>query len=217
MELHSRVVCCVLAVGLLSASVRAQQIGLPVLQNAFLNAGATVGIDYGTGDNANAFGVAAAWAPSSALFQLSGGLGVYDPDLAAHSTAWGVRVMAPAPRLGGRSYGLAALIGVGGTSVNGVTEFRVPAGLSIGYRHVLDATHSVSGYATPFYSWSRMSSGGVSSTNGLLRVSFGVDVVVLPGLGVTVGYETGSTASHEEPGPEGGIFGLGVSYALRRP
>ncbi|HEX6966949.1 MAG TPA: hypothetical protein VF166_14250 [Gemmatimonadaceae bacterium] len=197
-----------------STSARAQQIGLPVLQNAFVNAGTTLGADYGAGSNAVGAGIAAAWVPGSTAFQLSGGLGVYAPDQGGRSGAWGLRIMAPAPKLRGRGLGLAAFLGVGGTSVNGVTEFRVPAGVSIGYRRALGTTHSVSGYAAPFYSWSRVSTGGVSSTHGQFRVSFGIDAVIIPGLGATIGYETGTTARLGEPGPTGGIVGVGVSYAL---
>jgi hypothetical protein len=187
-----------------------------VLQNAFLNPGLTLGVDYGTGDSANAAGVAGAWSPSSGRFQLSGGLGVFDPDAAERSVGWGVRAMLPARRFRAEHFGVAAFVGAGGTSVSGVTEFRVPAGVSIGYRHALGDAHGVSGYLAPFYSWSHVSSDGASISNGLFRVSFGVDVVIVPGLGATLGYETGSTARRGEPGPVGGIFGLGVSYALRR-
>jgi hypothetical protein len=195
----------------------AQQIGIPVLQNAFLNPGTTVAVDFATGDSANSAGVAAAWSPASGRCQLSGGVGVYDHDRGTSSAAWGVRAMIPAPRIHVPRLGVAAFGGVGGTTVSGVTEFRVPIGVSVGYRHAVGAMHGVSGYVAPFYSWSQVNEGGVSRSNGLLRVSFGVDVIIMPGLGATVGYETGSTAQTGEPGPMGGIFGLGVSYALRRP
>lgn len=206
----------VLAVLTFTSPARAQEIGLPVLQNAFLNSGFTLGADYGAGSDAYAAGVAAAWAPASTIFQLSGGVGIYSPDQGERSGAWGVRIMAPAPKLKGRALGLAAFLGVGGTSVNDITEFRVPAGVSIGYRHALGATHSVSGYVAPFYSWSRVSSGGVSSTHGLFRVAFGVDAAIIPGLGVSLGYEAGPNARNGMPGPTGGIIGIGVSYALLR-
>src|SRR5690242_10083686 len=210
-----------LASGLLAAMVltastaaRAQQIGIPVLQNAFVNAGTTLGVDYGAGSDAYGAGIAAAWVPGSTTFQLNGGLGLYAPDHGRRSVAWGLRIMAPAPKLKGRSLGLAAFLGVGGTSVNGITEFRVPAGISIGYRRALGTTHSVSGYVAPFYSWSRVSTGGISSTHGLFRVAFGVDAVITPGLGATFGYETGTAARRGAPGPTGGIVGIGVSYLL---
>lgn len=208
------VALAVLATGRVAA---AQQIGIPVLQNAFLNPGTTVGVDLATGDSANSAGVAAAWAPSGGRFQVSGGVGVYDHDRGGSSAAWGIRAMIPAPRIHIPRLGVAAFGGVGGTSVSGVTEFRAPIGVSVGYRHALGAMHGVSGYVAPFYSWSHVSENGVNRSNGLLRISFGVDVIMMPGLGATLGYETGSTAQSGEPGPMGGIFGLGVSYALGHP
>jgi hypothetical protein len=49
-----------------------------------------------------------------------------------------------------------------------------------------------------------------------VRASFGVDVAVVPSLGITVGYELGQTADADEPGATGGTFGVGISYAFRR-
>ncbi|HEX5437053.1 MAG TPA: hypothetical protein VFW98_07835 [Gemmatimonadaceae bacterium] len=208
---------CVLAVVLLPPCIHAQQIALPVLQNAFVNPGVTLGIDYGSGSDATTGGVAVAWVPSHAHVQLSGGAGVYDPDQLDHSASWGLRAMVPAPEFRARALGIAAFAGVGGTSRHGATRFRVPLGVSIGYRYAVDSTRGVSGFVAPFYSWSRASSSQGSRTKGLFRVSVGADAVIAPGLGLTVGYEAGSAASVGEPGPTGGIFGLGLSYAFTHP
>jgi hypothetical protein len=108
-------------------------------------------------------------------------------------------------------------VGVGGLSASGATTLRVPAGVSIGYRRALGRDRGVSGYVAPFYSWSRLKADGATDSAGRFRISFGVDVAVLPALGLTVGYETGSEARAGEPGPTGGLFGIGLSYALRRP
>ena len=53
-------------------------------------------------------------------------------------------------------------------------------------------------------------------SKGLFRASVGVDVAVVPSLGITVGYEFGQKADDGPPGATGGSFGVGVSYALRR-
>jgi hypothetical protein len=92
----------------------------------------------------------------------------------------------------------------------------VPAGASISFRTRLGERRGISFYAAPFYSWTRASIGDESDKKGLVRASFGVDIAVVPSLGITVGYELGQTADADEPGATGGMFGVGVSYALRR-
>ena len=115
-------------------------------------------------------------------------------------------------------YGVAPFVGVGGATLSGVTDWQIPLGISAGYRHALGASgRAVSAYVSPFYSWARVRENGLTSTHGLFRVSFGVDAAVLPQVGVTVGYETGAKAGVGQAGATGGIFGLGVSYALHRP
>lgn len=56
-----------------SRTADAQMLGVPVLQNGFSNPGITVAVNYGTADSIRGYGVAAAWAPPSGLFQVSGG------------------------------------------------------------------------------------------------------------------------------------------------
>jgi hypothetical protein len=212
-----------IAAGAIAAAVavarpsQAQMLGTPVIQNAFLNPGFTVAANFGTGDDANAFGGAVAWAPTSGRAQLSGGAALFDPDAGSSHVTWGARLMAPIPKISRPNIGVAAFAGIGGLSANGATTLRVPVGASVGYRRELRGGRGVSGYVAPFYSWSRVKADGVTSSAGLFRISFGVDVAILPSLGATVGYETGSTAGAGEPGPTGGLFGIGLSYALRRP
>jgi hypothetical protein len=74
----------------------------------------------------------------------------------------------------------------------------------------------VSIYAAPFYSWTRAKLEGESTSTGLFRASFGLDVTVVSSLGLTVGYELGQKADDDEPGAGGDVFGVGISYALRR-
>lgn len=198
-------------------AARAQMLGAPVLQDAFLNPGVTVGLNFGSGDQAHTYGAAAAWAPSSGILQASGGAAVFAPSVGSSHITWGLRVMAPVPLVGGRTFGLAAFAGVGGLNASGARETLLPIGVSVAYRRALGAKRGISVFVDPFYSWARSKQDTVSRSHGSFRVSVGVDAAVLPGLGVTVGYEGGSRAHGSEPGPTGGLFGIGVSYALHHP
>ncbi|MGI8496570.1 MAG: outer membrane beta-barrel protein [Gemmatimonadaceae bacterium] len=222
--------------GLLAGPAHAQMLGVPVLQNAFYNPGITVAANYGTGDHISAYGGAAAWAPGSGRLVLSGGAGAYKPSGGSSQFTWGGRLSLPIYQLMGGSAGVALFGGIGGanasvptatpecvpaldcfgSSTTRVSVLRVPAGAALGYRAAF-AGRGASLYVAPFYGWSRVSvSGGSSANAAQFRVSVGADVAVLPSVGLTVGYETGATAKNGDPGPTGGLFGVGLSYALRR-
>jgi hypothetical protein len=198
-------------------SLHAQLPGIPVIQNAFANPGLTIAVNYGQGDESKAYAGALAWAPASARFQVTGGFGAFEPDGADRSSAWGARASVPITQtmMAGK-LGIGAFAGVGGASQNDVSLLHVPAGASVSWRTRLGERRGISFYAAPFYSWTRVSFDDESDSKGLLRASFGVDVAVVPSLGITVGYELGQTADEGEPGATGGTFGVGVSYALRR-
>lgn len=195
----------------------AQMPGVPVLQNAFANPGLTIAVNYGHSDESKAYAGAISWAPSSARFQVTGGFGAFEADGADRASAWGARVSAPITQtmMAGK-LGLGAFAGVGGASQTGVSLLHVPAGASVSWRTRLGERRGISFYAAPFYSWTRVSFDQASQSKGLVRASFGVDVAVVPSLGITVGYELGQKAGEDEPGATGGTFGVGVSYALRR-
>jgi hypothetical protein len=176
-----------------------------------------VGADFGAGDNATSYGAAGAWSPMSAKYQLSAGIAYLDPKFGSGTATYGARLMVPVLNRSA-PFGVAPFVGVGGASMSGVTHWQIPLGISAGYRRALGTSgRGISAYVSPFYTWARVRESGQTSTHGLFRVSFGVDAAVLPQVGVTVGYETGATASGAQAGPTGGIFGLGVSYALHRP
>ncbi len=197
----------------LASLARAQMLGAPVLQNAFVNPGITAGVDFGAGDNLKSFGGAVAWSPLSGKYQLSGGAAYLDPKGGSGTATYGARLMVPV--YGGSSaFGVAPFVGMGGTNLNGVNDWQIPLGVSAGYRRALSNGRGVSAFVAPFYSWARARENGVTQTHGLFRVSVGVDAAVLPSLGVTVGYETGANAGEGEAGATGGLFGVGVSYAL---
>lgn len=198
-------------------SAMAQMPGVPVLQNAFANPGLTIAVNYGRSDDLQAYAGALAWAPPSARFQVTGGFGSVEPDVGDRSSAWGARASVPITQtmMAGK-LGIGAFGGVGGASQDDVSLLHMPVGASVSWRTRLGERRGISFYAAPFYSWTRASIGDQSEKKGLVRGSFGVDVAVVRSLGITVGYELGQKAGVDEPGPTGGTFGVGISYALRR-
>ena len=210
-------IAIVCAAFLSAAKLAGQMPAVPVLQNAFANPGLTIALNYGRADDQQAYAGALAWAPSSTRFQITAGFGWVDPQPGDRANTWGARVAVPITKgmLQGK-LGFGAFAGVGGASQNDVSELHVPAGASVAFRTRLGERRGISFYAAPFYSWTRVKFGDESENKGLVRASFGVDVAVVPSLGLTVGYELGQNADELEPGPTGGIFGVGISYALRR-
>lgn len=199
------------------SSAMAQMPEVPVLQNAFANPGITIAINYGHSDESQAYAGAIAWAPASARFQVTAGFGAIEPDGGDRVPAWGARVSVPITQtMKAGKLGIGAFAGVGGASQDDVSLLHAPAGASVSWRTRLGDRRGISFYVAPFYSWTRASLGDGSENKGLLRASFGVDVAVVPALGITVGYELGQTADAGEPGATGGMFGVGISYALRR-
>ena len=201
-------------------AARAQMLGVPVLQNGFSNPGITVAVNYGTADSVRGYGIAAAWAPPSGLFQVSGGFGGYDRDEGKAWPTYGGRVAVPLTRFTGNgSFGVAPFAGIGAASRDGVSILHIPVGAAAGYRRALGATRAISVYGSSFYGWTRATSDAdtdASEQKGLIRFSIGVDVTVIPSLGLTLGYEFGAKAGDEEPGPASSMFGIGLSYAFRR-
>lgn len=200
-----------------AGSCLAQMPATPVLQNAWANAGVTIAADYGKAQNASAIAGALAWAPTQSRFQLSAGAGVVRADSGGSQGAYGGRLSIPLKSFASGSLGTAIFGGVGVTSKSGITMSSFPVGVAVGYRHALGTTRGISAYLAPFYTIARIKGDSLSkSTGGAVRASVGVDVTVAPQIGVTVGYETGADAKVRTPGPRGGVFGVGVSYALHR-
>jgi len=194
-----------------------QMLGAPVLQNAFSNPGITVGINYGTSEGVRSYGLAGAWAPPTGRFQVSAGIGGFDPDEGKRWPTYGGRAAVPLTKFTGTgSFGVAPFAGIGTASRDGSTLLHVPAGVAAGYRRGLGATRAISAYVAPFYSWNRFSDDEVTESKGVFRVSGGVDVAVTQAIGLTVGYEAGAEADAGEPGPSSSVFGIGLSYAFRR-
>ena len=190
--------------------------GLPVLQNAFANPGLTAAFDYGHPSHGSTYALAAAWAPGAGRFQLSAGVGSYAPPSGSSTVSYGARIAIPVLTfMANKSLGVGIFGGAGGASVSGTTLMQVPVGVSVGYRRPVGATRAISVYAAPFYDWTRASASGTSASAGLFRVSAGLDFAVTSSIGVTIGVEGGGTAKAGNPGPDGSILGVGVSYAFR--
>lgn len=194
----------------------AQLPGVPVLQNAFANSGLAIAVNYGHAEESQAYAGALGWAPRSGRFQVTGGFGVIDPDIGSRLSAWGARGSAPITSMMEGKVGIGAFAGVGGASRDSESVLHVPAGASVSYRARLGERRGISFYATPFYSWTRVKVDDASDNAGLIRVSVGVDLAIVPSLGITAGYEFGQTADETEPGAPGGVFGVGITYAFRR-
>ena len=206
---------------LIAAQIRlpaalAQMPGQPVLQNAFTNPGWAFGVNYGDSDDALGYGGAIGWGSASGKLGLSAGGGLWDPAAGENVFAWGARALWSPLRFREQQMAAALFAGIGGARQDELDLIEAPIGIAVGLRTPIGETRGISFYAAPFLRLSRADrGGGEGETNWLFRGSVGVDVAALPRLGVTLGYEFGATADIGEPGPRGGILGLGVSYVLR--
>lgn len=203
----------------------AQMPATPVLQNAWANSGITVAGDYGNAKDATAVAGALAWSPVQSRFQLSAGAGIVRSDSGGSRAGYGARLAIPVRSFASGSIGAAIFGGVGVTSrlihqasaTQRVTLSSFPIGVAFGFRHSLGSTRGVSVYVSPFYLISRQTGDSLAQpTSGSIRASLGVDATIAPQIGLTLGYEAGATAADRHPGPIGGIFGVGISYALHR-
>jgi hypothetical protein len=201
------------------AAARAQLPGVPVLQNAFTNPGLTTAANFGWGGGNSAYALAAAWAPGSARFQLSGGLGAYSPDVGKRMFAYGARASVPLLGFfgrGGGAFDIAGFAGVGRASVDSVSATNIPVGVGAGYRRTIGESRGVSAYVAPFMLFASTSgTGGGDSNDQLVRTSLGLDFSFTPKIGVTLGAELGKNAESGKPGPTSSVFGVGLSYAFR--
>lgn len=194
----------------------AQMPGAPVLQNAWAAPGIVGAIDVSGGSDGSIYAAAASWAPASARFQLSGGLGIRSRAGSGSKGVYGVRAAIPFGGTAG-AFGFGAFAGIGGESSSSgaadsaATTTIIPVGIALGWRHALGA-RGFSVYATPSY----LFLGGGSSNGGLVRTAIGIDVGVSKTLGVTAGVDFGQSRVRAEGGPTGTSYGLGVSYAVGR-
>jgi hypothetical protein len=203
----------------LTGALAAQVPGSPVLQNAFLNPGIGVAGNFGGGSGQSFYGAAAAWGPGGGRFQLSGAAGVHNANGGTRG-AYGARLAAHVWSTRGGSLGAAAFAGVGGApsteSDNLVTNpatLIVPGGITIAYQRPMGLKRGISIYVSPMYQWWRFDDGDMTTSSGVFRGSFGVDVALSQALGVTAGGEVGATDDDRDMGS---TFGVAVTYVLGR-
>lgn len=214
--MHSMCAAAVAASALVGGRVaRAQMPGAPVLQNAFVAPGFTGAVDFGSG-NGSVYALAGGWAPGSARFQLSAGIGYRNPRSGGSSTTYGVRATAPLFAVGPR-VGIALFAGYGGASSAGAADSlrsasELPLGASIGFRQPLGATHGFSLYAAPM--WVRSTGVSGRGSESVFRTAIGADAALTSAIGLTVGAELGNSA--KRIGPSGTRWGVALSYALGR-
>jgi hypothetical protein len=193
-----------------------QMPSVPVLQNGFAAGGMTVAVNYGNGDGASAYALAASWGPASARFLVSGAIGGVRPETGSSWAAYGVRAAVPVLSAMAERFGVAVFGGVGGARRDTTSVVRIPIGVGTGYRFAIGETRSIAAYATPFFVWSRVSEKGARAEgDNEVRGSVAADVVITRNFGLTAGYEFGGGGEARAPGSAKGLFGAAVSYAFR--
>lgn len=209
-----RVLSPITALAALLAAGRAdaQIAGIPLLQSPFAAPQLAVAVNASFGDSVKVVGVAGAWTPRSARLQVSGGIARVGRDEADAGYAAGARFYLPLKTFLGEAVAVGALLGVGAERVEGSTVLTAPLGATVGYRRALGATRAFAVYATPFYSYTGVRSPNASSS--VFRFALGADVVLVPRVGLTVGYEAGGTPEVGEPGVRSPVTGAGLSYAF---
>lgn len=197
---------------------------LPVLQSGFVRPGTAVALNYGSTEGGNALAVAGAWTPRW-RFTVSGAIGMATADGdGERRTAGGVRLAVPVrtpwTAQPAAAFGIAAFVGAGGISLDEGSVVQVPAGVGVSYRRALGDARAIALFATPFYSFTRVSGAAEGTVleddarSQLFRASVGADLLVARQIGLTAGYEFGQTADAGRAGAKGGIFGVGLTYAF---
>jgi len=217
-SLQTTVVTALLAAcAMLGDSTRAvaQMPGTPVLQNAFANPGFTAALDVGSLGGASSYAAASAWAPGSAHFQFSGGIGVQTRTSSPTRTVYGFRLNVPL--LGATSnFGASIFAGYGGLSGGGIdsstTKSLVPLGATLGYRLGFGGGHGVSIYGSPVYE--AVTRGAGAGSANVFRGAVGLDIGITSAIGATLGIEFGGKNDPESGKPSGTAFGAALSYMI---
>ena len=198
------------------ASAAAQMPGAPTLQNAFVNPGITAAVDASGLGGATTYAAAAAWAPGSARFQVSGGVGAQLRTGASTRTAFGARLNFPV--LGAASsFGVSVFAGYGAISGGGamdssVAKALIPVGGTASYRRAIGSSRGFSIYGSPIFE--SVTRGGGASRVSVFRGAIGVDLGITSAIGLTLGLELGGKQPETSGKPSGTAFGAALSYAL---
>jgi hypothetical protein len=213
----------------------AQLPGVPTAPGAFVRAGigvaANAGVERATSadgdaDNRWTYGLAGAYAPGSARWQLAAGAAAqqWGEGYKSPATAFGGRVAVPVWR--GARLGASAFAGLGvaratfedegepGDDDDAASLRQIPVGAAIGLRGALGATRAWSLSVAPQLVFYQFSVGDESLDASRLRVGVVAEVALTSRLGIGVAFEDGGRASSDEPGPRGSTIGLGLSLAL---
>jgi hypothetical protein len=193
-----------------------QMPGSPTLQNAFVNPGITAALDAAGLGGATSYALAAAWAPASARFQLSGGAGMQVRTGAGTRTVYGARVNVPVMGAAS-SFGVSVFAGYGaiaggGTIDSSVTKAIIPVGATASYRLAIGGSRGVSIYGSPVFE--EVNRGGGGSNTSVFRGAVGLDLGITAAIGLTLGAEFGGKQAEGSGKPSGTAFGAALSYAL---
>lgn len=212
----ARVVAAGAMVGCITVAATAQMPGTPTLQNAFANPGITAALDAAGLGGAQSYAAAVAWAPGSARFQFSGGIGAQRRTGAATRTAYGARLNIPVMGAAS-SFGVSIFAGYGAISGGGamdstVTKALIPVGATASFRHAIGTSRGFSVYGSPIFE--SVTRGGGASNASVFRAAIGVDLGITSAIGLTLGLELGGKQPVESGKPSGTAFGAALSYAL---
>jgi hypothetical protein len=191
--------------------------GAPVLQNAFSNPGFAVAANVATLGGASSYAGAAAWAPASGRFQLSGGVGAQTRSKTPTRVTYGARLNATVLGMSS-SFGVSVFAGYGGLSGkeldSTVARSLVPLGATASYRMAGGMVRGLSVYASPVYEL--VSRGGGAGNASVFRGALGLDIGITSSIGATLGVELGGKQDATSGKPSGTAFGAGLSYAMGR-
>jgi hypothetical protein len=197
-------------------TARAQMPGSPVLQNAWANPGITAAINVSNLGGASSYAGAVGWAPGTARFQLSAGVGAQTRSNSSTSAVYGARLNIPVKGAPTSSLGISVFAGYGaisgGTIDTSVTKALIPIGATVGYRRAIGDTRGISIYASPVYE--AVNRGGGASNASVFRGAVGLDVGITSAIGLTLGAEFGGHQSDGSGKPSGTAFGGAISYAI---
>jgi hypothetical protein len=212
-----RTVLIVTGLVMLHSPAEAQMPGTPTLQNAFANPGITAALNAASLGGASSYALAGAWAPGSARFQLSAGVGLQTRTGAPKRTLYGARLNVPVFGAAS-SFGLSAFAGYGGvsgpTTDSSVMKSLIPIGATVSYRLAIGTGHGVSLYGSPIYDL--VGRGGGAANVNEFRGALGLDVGITQSIGATIGVELGKKerAGADSGRPSGTSFGAAVSYVI---
>jgi hypothetical protein len=189
--------------------------GTPVLQNAFANPGITAALNVASLGGASSYVAAGAWAPGTAHFQFSGGIGVQTRTSSPTRTVYGARLNIPI--IGATSnFGASIFGGYGGLSGGGIdsstAKALVPLGATLGYRLTFGGNHGASIYGSPVYEI--VTRGGGAGNANVFRGALGLDIGITSAIGATLGIEFGQKNDSESGKPSGTAFGAALSYVI---